>query len=53
MTAEREQDMDATVKMPRPVIVVEDQLQDFDPEKTLVREDWERNRPSEGAPAAK
>lgn len=53
MTVEREQDMDATVKLPRPSIEVEDELQDFDPEKTLVREDWEQSRRSERARSSK
>jgi diaminopimelate decarboxylase len=40
MTIEREYDPDATVEMPRPVQIAPE-LEDEDPEKTLVREDWE------------
>jgi hypothetical protein len=40
MTVERDPASDEeTVKMPRPH--VEDEQEEFDPEKTLVREDWE------------
>ena len=42
MTIERDPDSEATVEMPRPVVPqVEETLEDIDPEKTLVREDWE------------
>jgi hypothetical protein len=41
MTIERDPDSEATVEMPRPLMPVEDELEDVDPEKTLVREDWE------------
>lgn len=50
MTAPRETDLehpdtDATVKMPRPtpgsLPAVSEDPEDFDPERTLVREDWE------------
>jgi hypothetical protein len=45
MSAERDprssdHDDEATVKMPRPATPAEE-LEDIDPEKTLVREDWE------------
>lgn len=40
MTIEREYDPEATVEMPRPV-QIDAELEDEDPEKTLVREDWE------------
>lgn len=42
MTTERERefDPDATLEMPRPV-QIDTELEDVDPEKTLVREDWE------------
>jgi hypothetical protein len=40
MTSEREFDPEATVEMPRPVHI-DAELEDVDPEKTLVREDWE------------
>jgi hypothetical protein len=40
MTIERDYDPEATVEMPRPV-QVDAELEDEDPEKTLVREDWE------------
>jgi hypothetical protein len=44
MTRERDQDADATVRMPRPTPKppeVDEELENVDPEKTLVREDWE------------
>ena len=41
MTKERDQDPEATVKMPRPTPPVAEELEDVDPEQTLVREDWE------------
>jgi hypothetical protein len=43
MTAEREMDTDATVKMPRPSPIddVEPDDLEFDPEKTIVQDDWE------------
>lgn len=44
MTAERDHDADATVKMPRvnPETGLEvHDSEDFDPESTLVRDDWE------------
>lgn len=42
MTTEREFDPDATLEMPGPVQIDTDpELEDVDPEKTLVREDWE------------
>lgn len=37
MTIERETDADATVKMPQ----VTPEVEDIDPEATLVRDDWE------------
>jgi hypothetical protein len=40
MTTEREFDPDATLEMPLPVHI-EPELEEEDPEKTLVREDWE------------
>lgn len=40
MTTEPEFDPDATLEMPGPVHI-EPELEDADPEKTLVREDWE------------
>ena len=42
MTTEREKDPDATVKMPLPRM--DGDTENFDPEKTLVREDWESVR---------
>lgn len=40
MTAER--DSDATVKLPKPQLErIEEELEEVDPEKTIVREDWE------------
>jgi diaminopimelate decarboxylase len=39
MTAERDMDTEATVKIPVPTNL--DEVEEFDPEKTLVREDWE------------
>ena len=47
MTTERDPDTEPTVeierpKLPTPVVAeIEDVDQDFDPERTLVREDWE------------
>jgi len=42
MTTERDFDPDATVEMPRPAQVDSDlEEEEIDPEKTLVREDWE------------
>lgn len=40
MTTEREYDPEATIEMPRPVLI-DPELEEVDPEKTLVREDWE------------
>jgi len=40
MTTEREYDPEATLEMPRPVLI-DPELEEVDPEKTLVREDWE------------
>jgi hypothetical protein len=39
MTTER--DPDQTVEMPRPIPQPDEELEDIDPEQTLVREDWE------------
>lgn len=41
MTTERDPDSEATVEMPRPALPVPDEIEDIDPEKTLVRDDWE------------
>jgi len=41
MTIERDKDPDATVKMPLPIPQLDRELEEVDPEKTLVREDWE------------
>jgi hypothetical protein len=41
MTTERDPDSEPTVEMPRPLMPVEDEIEDIDPEKTLVRENWE------------
>jgi hypothetical protein len=43
MTTERDPDSEPTVEIPRPVPPKSDGDEDenFDPEKTLVREDWE------------
>ena len=40
MTTEREYDPEATVEMPR-AVEIDAELEEADPEKTLVREDWE------------
>jgi len=42
MTVERDEGPDATVKMPKPQLdeICED-IEEIDPEKTIVREDWE------------
>lgn len=44
MTIERDNDPDATVKMPLPIPQLDKELEDADPEKTLVREDWQAAR---------
>jgi hypothetical protein len=44
MTIERDKDPDATVKMPLPLPRMDGEKDEFDPEKTLVREDWESVR---------
>jgi hypothetical protein len=46
MTTERDPDTEPTVEIKRPAVPqpaaeIEDVDQDFDPEQTLVREDWE------------
>jgi hypothetical protein len=43
MTTERDPDTEPTVEIqrPQPAAEIEDVDQDFDPEQTLVREDWE------------
>lgn len=41
MTIEREQDPEPTVRMPLPTPAVPEEIEDIDPEKTLVRDDWE------------
>jgi hypothetical protein len=41
MTIERDKDPDATVKMPLPIPQLDKDLEEVDPEKTLVREDWQ------------
>jgi hypothetical protein len=42
MTTERDdKDPDATLEMPKPTPEVDEELEDIDPEQTLVREDWE------------
>ena len=46
MTTERDPDSEPTVEIQRPVVQppaaeIEDVDKDFDPERTLVREDWE------------
>ena len=40
MTIEREFDPEATLEMPRPVLI-DPELEEADPEKTLVRDNWE------------
>jgi hypothetical protein len=39
MTTDHDSDPDATVKMPRPVVPKAD-LENIDPDSTLIREDW-------------
>jgi|JRYD01.1.fsa_nt_gb hypothetical protein len=42
MTVERDPSLDETVQMPKPDVGADaDELEDIDPEKTLVRESWE------------
>jgi hypothetical protein len=50
MSAERDQDSEPTVKMPMPIPQL-DRDEDFDPEKTLVREDWDHAAPRRAAPS--
>lgn len=40
MTTERDYDPDATVEMPR-LVQIDADIEEVDPEKTLVRDDWE------------
>ncbi len=49
MTAERDQDSEPTVKMPMPIPQLDRDGEDFDPEKTLVREDWDQAAPRRAA----
>jgi hypothetical protein len=42
MTAERDPAEEATVEMPRPQLEeIHNEIEEIDPEKTLVRDDWE------------
>lgn len=41
MTTQRDPDPDATVEIPSPFPQIGEELEDVDPEATLVREDWE------------
>jgi diaminopimelate decarboxylase len=41
MTVDRDDDLEATVKQPQVFADPIAELEDIDPEKTLVREDWE------------
>lgn len=41
MTTERDPDSEATVQMPRPTPLIPDEIEDVDPDRTLVRDDWE------------
>jgi hypothetical protein len=41
MTTPRDPDHEPTVEMPRPLPESDAELEDFDPEQTVVREDWE------------
>ena len=42
MTAERDSALDETVRLPKPTLDErESDIEEIDPEKTLVREDWE------------
>ncbi|HEU4655802.1 MAG TPA: hypothetical protein VFS47_17570, partial [Steroidobacteraceae bacterium] len=49
MTAERDPDSEPTVKMPLPIPQLDRDLEDIDPEKTLVREDWDKLAPRRAA----
>jgi hypothetical protein len=51
MTAERDQDSEPTVKIPRPMPQLDRDLEDVDPEKTLVREDWDKLAPHRASSA--
>lgn len=42
MTVERDPDSDATVEMPRPRLEeIAEEVEEIDPEKTIIRENWE------------
>lgn len=41
MTTERDLDPDATVRMPQPIPPIDDDIEDIDPEQTVVGDDWE------------
>jgi hypothetical protein len=42
MTVERDEASDATVKLPKPHLEeIREDIEEIDPEKTIVREDWE------------
>jgi hypothetical protein len=42
MTIERDPESDATVEMPKPQLEeICEEIEEIDPEKTLVRDDWE------------
>jgi hypothetical protein len=43
MTIEHDPDSEPTVKMPLPIPQLDRDLEDVDPEKTLVREDWDKD----------
>lgn len=49
MTIERDKDPDATVKMPLPLPRLDTELEDIDPEQTLVREEWDAVAPRRSA----
>jgi hypothetical protein len=41
MSADRDPATDETVRMPQPLVEREQDIEEIDPEKTLVRENWE------------
>jgi hypothetical protein len=53
MTVERDQDSEPTVKMPLPIPQLDRELEDIDPERTLVREDWDKLTPRRAASSAR
>jgi hypothetical protein len=53
MTVERDADSEPTVKMPVPVPQLDRDMEDFDPDATLVREDWDKAVPRRAATSSR